>query len=89
MTLDEIAPQVPPRVAMGGNRFTRWLGRLKAAGTNVVFFVTEHGRLGALKSELGKGARVSTLTDKRLNNKFVLVRVELASTTLDDDAPAP
>jgi 1-acyl-sn-glycerol-3-phosphate acyltransferase len=27
VNLEEVAPQVPPRVAKGGNRFTRWLGR--------------------------------------------------------------
>jgi 4-amino-4-deoxy-L-arabinose transferase-like glycosyltransferase len=78
-----------PTFVQSGAKFTRWLKRLKAAGTKVVFFVTEHGRLGALKSELGSGARVATLTDKRLNNKFALVRVELAGADLDDETRAP
>jgi hypothetical protein len=67
-----------PTFVQSGAKFTRWIKRLHAAGTKVVFFVTEHGRLGALKSELGPDVRVLTLTDKLLNNKFVLVRVELS-----------
>jgi hypothetical protein len=68
-----------PTFVQSGAKFTRWLERLQAAGTRVVFFVTEHGRIGTLKSELGKkGSRISPLTDRRLNNKFALVRVELA-----------
>jgi hypothetical protein len=41
-----------------------------------MYFITEHGRLGGLKSEVaGKGYR--EITDKVLCNKFVLVRAEL------------
>ena len=78
-----------PTFVQSGGRFTRWLKRLRAAGTKVVFFITEHGRLGALKSELGSGARVSAVTDKRLNNKFTLVRVELSREAPDDATKAP
>ena len=37
MKLEDVAPQVPPRVAQGGNRFTWWLGRfvLRLAGWRV------------------------------------------------------
>jgi 1-acyl-sn-glycerol-3-phosphate acyltransferase len=37
MRLEDVAPIVPPRVARGGNRFTRWLGRfgLRACGWRV------------------------------------------------------
>jgi hypothetical protein len=66
-----------PTFVQSGAKFTRWLKRLQATGTRVVFFVTEHGRIGALKSELGQGSRILPMTDKRLNNKFALVRVEL------------
>jgi hypothetical protein len=49
----------------------------RKSGTKVVYFLTEHGRIGTLKSELGAGFRATALTDKRLNNKFALVRAEL------------
>jgi hypothetical protein len=43
-----------------------------------VFFVVEHGRVGALKSELGAGYRSTKLTDQTLNDKFGLVRADVA-----------
>ncbi len=67
-----------PTFVSSGAKFQTWLKKLQKRGGKVVFFVTEHGRVGTLKGELGRGARVATLTDKRLNNKFALVRVELS-----------
>jgi hypothetical protein len=62
-----------------GAKFTKWLKAERQAGTRVMFFLTEHGRVGALKSELGSGYRARALTDKALNDKFALVKVELTS----------
>jgi hypothetical protein len=41
-----------------------------------MFFVTEHSRIGGLKSEVA-GKNYQELTTKELCNKFVLVRAEL------------
>jgi hypothetical protein len=42
----------------------------------VMYFITEHGRVGGLKNEVG--AKVfKEVTDKTLCNKFILVRTEL------------
>ncbi len=68
--------QLPAFVSTGA-KFTRWLKAQRKAGTRVIYFLTEHGRLGTLKSELGAGFRTRALTDKALNNKFTLVRAEL------------
>jgi 4-amino-4-deoxy-L-arabinose transferase-like glycosyltransferase len=66
---------VPAFVSTGGT-FTTWLKKKKDEGARVMFFVTEHSRLGGLKSEVG--ARSYTeVTDKATNNKFVLVRADL------------
>ena len=66
-----------PAFVSSGAKFKSWLDKRQKGGTKVVFFLTEHGRIGTLKGELGKGARLRTLTDKRVNDKFALVRVEL------------
>jgi hypothetical protein len=67
--------RVPAFVSTGAT-FTTWLKQKRDAGAKVMYFVTEHGRLGGLKSEVaGKGYR--EITDKVLCNKFVLVRAEL------------
>ena len=74
-----------PAFVSTGAKLSKWLGRERKLGTKVIYFVTEHGRLGTLKSELGSGFRTSKLTDKLLNDKFALVRAEL----LAAPAPAP
>jgi hypothetical protein len=66
-----------PAFVSSGDKFKNWLEKQRKSGTRVAFFLTEHGRVGTLKGELGKGARLQTLTDKRVNDKFALVRVEL------------
>jgi hypothetical protein len=66
-----------PAFVSSGAKFKSWLKSQRKKGTRVVFFVTEHGRISTLKSELGRAVRVKVLTDKRLNDKFALVRVEL------------
>ena len=68
-----------PAFVSTGAKFKKWLKGQRKAGTKVIYFVSEHGRIGTLKSELGAGFRVQALTDKALNNKFALVRVELTA----------
>jgi hypothetical protein len=69
-----------PAFVTTGAKFDKWLKARKKAGTRVMFFLAEHGRLAVLRTELGDGYRVSPLTDKRLNDKFCLVRVEALRT---------
>jgi hypothetical protein len=66
-----------PAFVSSGAKFEKWLERKRRSGTRVIFFVLQHERLGALKSELGSYRRVDALTDRQLNNKFLLVRAEL------------
>jgi hypothetical protein len=68
-----------PAFVSTGAKFKKWLKAERKHGTKVIYFVTEHGRFGTLKSELGAGFNVMRLTDALLNNKFALVRVELTS----------
>jgi hypothetical protein len=65
-----------PAFVSTGSTFTTWLKKEKDAGAHVMFFVTEHSRVGGLKSEVA-GKSYKELTDKALDNKFVLVRAEL------------
>lgn len=66
-----------PAFVSSGKRFTSWVEKEKKKGVGVMFFITEHSRVGTLKRELGSGAKVELLTDKALNDKFVLARAEL------------
>ena len=66
---------VPAFVSTGGT-FTTWLKKKRDEGATVMYFVTEHGRIGGLKSEVG-GKNYREVTTKELCNKFVLVRAEL------------
>lgn len=66
-----------PAFVSTGAKFKKWLKAQRKRGTQVIYFLTEHGRLGTLKSELGPAFRTRPLTDKALNNKFTLVRAEL------------
>jgi hypothetical protein len=65
-----------PAFVSTGSTFTNWLKKKKDEGAKVMYFVTEHGRIGGLKSEVG-AKKYTELTDKTLCNKFVLVRAEL------------
>ncbi len=66
---------VPAFVSSGAN-FQNWLKTQKEKGVKVMYFVTEHGRTGGLRSEVGAKS-YKDITDKALCNKFVLVRAEL------------
>lgn len=65
-----------PAFVSTGSTFTTWLKKQREAGVRVMYFITEHGRIGGLKSEVGAKA-YREVTDKVLCNKFVLVRAEL------------
>jgi 4-amino-4-deoxy-L-arabinose transferase-like glycosyltransferase len=65
---------VPAFVSTGGT-FTTWLKKKKDDGAKVMYFITEHGRIGGLKGEVG-AKKYTEVTDKVLCNKFVLVRAE-------------
>jgi 4-amino-4-deoxy-L-arabinose transferase-like glycosyltransferase len=60
-----------------GEKFKRWLDERRGSSDPVVFVTTEHSRISSLKSEIGKYRKFDVVTDKQLNNKFALVRVEL------------
>jgi 4-amino-4-deoxy-L-arabinose transferase-like glycosyltransferase len=66
-----------PAFVTSGAKLEKWLKAQRKAGTKVLFFVLEHGRISTLKSELGADYRFTTLTDKQLNNKFCLVKAEV------------
>jgi 4-amino-4-deoxy-L-arabinose transferase-like glycosyltransferase len=65
-----------PAFVSSGAAFTSWLKQQREKGVTVMYFVTEHGRVGGLKGEVGAKA-YREVTDKVLNNKFVIVRAEL------------
>jgi 4-amino-4-deoxy-L-arabinose transferase-like glycosyltransferase len=67
--------QVPAFVSTGST-FTSWLKKQRDAGTKVMYFITEQGRIGGLKNEVAAKA-YREVTDRVLCNKFVLVRAEL------------
>jgi 4-amino-4-deoxy-L-arabinose transferase-like glycosyltransferase len=65
-----------PAFVSTGSTFTTWLKKERDSGVKVMYFITEHGRIGGLKNEVG--AKVfKEVTDKTLCNKFILVRTEL------------
>lgn len=66
-----------PAFVSTGTKFKQWLTEQKDRGVKVVYFTTEHSRLGSLKNELGDVEEFQLLTTKELNNKFFLARVKL------------
>ena len=66
-----------PAFVSSGATFQAWLKKQKEEkGAKVMYFVTEHSRLGGLRGEVGAKS-YKELTDKALCNKFILVRAEL------------
>lgn len=65
-----------PAFVSTGTTFTAWLKKQRDAGAKVMYFITEHGRVGGLKGEVAAKS-YREVTDKTLCNKFVLVRAEL------------
>jgi 4-amino-4-deoxy-L-arabinose transferase-like glycosyltransferase len=66
-----------PAFVSSGAKFKAWVADQKKRGVTVMFFTTEHSRISSLKSELGAVKSFNLLTDRQLNNKFTLARVEL------------
>ncbi len=66
-----------PAFVSSGSKFKTWVADQKKKGVSVMYFTTEHSRINALKSELGSVKEFKLLTDRVLNNKFALARVEL------------
>jgi 4-amino-4-deoxy-L-arabinose transferase-like glycosyltransferase len=66
--------RIPAFVSTGSN-FTTWLKKKKDEGAKVMFFVTEHSRIGGLKNEVGAKS-YRELTTKEICNKFVLIRAD-------------
>jgi 4-amino-4-deoxy-L-arabinose transferase-like glycosyltransferase len=67
--------RIPAFVSSGAN-FQTWLKGQREKGVKVLYFITEHTRTGGLKSEVN-GRSYKEITDKALDNKFVLVRIEI------------
>ncbi|MEO8875943.1 MAG: glycosyltransferase family 39 protein, partial [Polyangiaceae bacterium] len=65
-----------PAFVSSGAPFVTWLKSEKEKGTKVMFFITEHQRVGGLKNEISP-KEFREVTDKYLDNKFTLVRAEL------------
>ncbi len=63
-----------PAFVSSGSAFTNWIKSQTEKGIKTIYFVTEHGRTGSLRGEAASPKSFDTITDKRLNNKFVLVR---------------
>jgi 4-amino-4-deoxy-L-arabinose transferase-like glycosyltransferase len=57
-----------------GRKFQQWIDDQKKAGAKTFYFVTEHKRVEWLQHELADPKDFVRLTDKVLNNKFILVR---------------
>jgi len=66
--------RVPAFVSTGAP-FTKWIKEQRDKGVKVMYFVTEHGRVGGLRSEAG-ATKYTDVTDKNVCNKFLLVRAE-------------
>ena len=60
-----------------GDAFQVYLSKLRSSGVSTLFVMTEHQRAGLLKRELGLVRSFQPLTNRELNNKFLLARVEL------------
>jgi hypothetical protein len=67
--------RIPAFVSTGSN-FTTWMKKKRDEGVKVMYFITEHGRVGGLKGEVA-AKNYREVTDKVLCNKFILVRAEL------------
>jgi hypothetical protein len=66
-----------PAFVSSGKRFTDWVDGQKKSGVTVMFFTTEHSRIGTLQRELGSTRKFELLTTPAQNDKFVLARAEL------------
>lgn len=82
-----------PAFVSSGQKFKDWIKQQKEQGVTTLYFVTEHGRSNGLKNELGSGiASFKKITDKKLNNKFAIFKVQFgAGAPIPDtnDGPEP
>jgi 4-amino-4-deoxy-L-arabinose transferase-like glycosyltransferase len=64
------------RVAVfpAGGKILTWVEARRHEGAKSVFFLTEPGRVAALRKEVGEPKAWTTLTEPRDSNKYVLVR---------------
>jgi 4-amino-4-deoxy-L-arabinose transferase-like glycosyltransferase len=65
-----------PAFVSSGEKFKEWVNQQKTNGIKRVYFITEHSRTGTLRRELGDPKSYKEITDKALNNKFVVARIE-------------
>lgn len=65
-----------PAYVSSGKKFKDWIQSQRESGVKVMYFSTEHSRVGNLKRELDNPDDFQVLTDKKLNNKFMLARVK-------------
>jgi 4-amino-4-deoxy-L-arabinose transferase-like glycosyltransferase len=63
-----------PAFVSSGATFTSWIKSQQEKGIKTFWFVTEHSRTSALRNEAGSPKVFDTVTDRRLNNKFCLVK---------------
>jgi 4-amino-4-deoxy-L-arabinose transferase-like glycosyltransferase len=63
-----------PAFVSSGAAFTSFLKAQQDKGIKTFWFVTEHSRTSALKNEAANPKVFETVTDKRLNNKFCLIK---------------
>jgi 4-amino-4-deoxy-L-arabinose transferase-like glycosyltransferase len=69
-----------PAFVSSGQKFKDWIKKQKEQGVTTLYFVTEHGRSNGLKNELGSGiASFKKITDKKLNNKFAIFKVQFGA----------
>ena len=64
-----------PAFVTAGEKFKAYVKEQRDHGKRVFFFTTEHTRVPGLKGELGNPQSLEVLTDRRVDNKFTLVRV--------------
>ena len=57
-----------------GATFTNYLKQQQEKGIKTFWFVTEHSRTSSLKNEASNPKVFEMVTDKKLNNKFCLVK---------------
>jgi 4-amino-4-deoxy-L-arabinose transferase-like glycosyltransferase len=63
-----------PAFVSSGATFTSYLKTQQEKGIKTFWFVTEHSRTSSLKNEAANPRVFDTVTDKRLNNKFCLIK---------------
>ena len=64
-----------PAFVTAGEKFKNYMKDMRDRGRKVFFFTTEHSRVPGLRADLGNPSHVEVLTDRRVDNKFTLVRV--------------